>query len=44
MNKEAVVVMLDCNSSMGKIFASKKDDDQSNAQMGDPLAEPQTRF
>ena len=23
MNKEAVIVMLDCNSSMGRLFASK---------------------
>lgn len=43
MNKEAVVVMLDCNSTMGKIFASS-DGGASQRENGDGLGEEQTRF
>ena len=46
MNKEALIVMIDCNSTMGKIFASKNEDD---AQMNEGAQshlndEAQTRF
>ena len=46
MNKEAVIVMLDCNSSMGKLFASSKggNEDAEMRQPGDPIPEPETRF
>jgi len=40
MNKEAVIVMLDCNSTMGKLFASSKNEENGAAQP----AEAQTRF
>ena len=40
MNKESVIVMLDCNSSMGKLFASGGGSDGSPALP----AEAQTRF
>ena len=39
MNKEAVIVMLDCNSTMGKLFASKSDA-QADAEMNDINIEP----
>ena len=38
MNKEAVIVMLDCNSTMGKLFSSRKQSVQ------DEDADGQTRF
>ena len=52
MNKEAVIVMLDCNSTMGKLFTS---DNKNNCSEGDTemqqmgakntsQIEPQTRF
>ena len=49
MNKEAVIVLLDCNSTMGKVFASSGESDKPMAEQL-PLGtnidapEPQTRF
>ena len=40
MNKEALIVMVDANSTMGKVFASKKEDDAEMNEKHDPFAEP----